>query len=139
MSDLIPRGWLTYNGAPWPTDMFGAALLEFHAAAGATIGETPMIRDPELRMRLIREESGELSDAIDGAYLGTGTFEAAVKELCDLLYVTFGTAIAWGIDITPFFERVHASNMTKVPFTKREDGKVLKSENYVPASFEGLL
>ena len=141
-----PDGWLYWSdnmGAQPTTRYFEMDVLEFHEAAGSTVGETPGFRDVELRLRLIAEEFYELVASCgkveDYWTSEPPVFEAALKELCDLLYVAFGTAVAWGVDITPFFERVHESNMTKTPFTKREDGKALKGPNYQPPSFDGLL
>lgn len=59
------------------------------------------------------------------------------KELADLLYVVYGFACKVGIPIDEVFAKVHQSNMTKLgpdgnPIF-REDGKILKSENYKPA------
>lgn len=153
MNDANPPGWLYWSeelGAQPTAYNFEDDVLEFHEAAGSTVGKTPGFRDVELRMNLIREEVEELERACrEPAYvrhvvsLWNATdepdFTDALKELCDLLYVTFGTAVAWGVDIAPFFERVHQSNMTKTPFTKREDGKALKGPNYQPPSFDGLL
>lgn len=36
-----------------------------------------------------------------------------LKELADLLYVVYGTAVAFGLPIDAMFDEVHASNMTK--------------------------
>ena len=61
------------------------------------------------------------------------------KELADLLYVVYGTADCFGIDIDRVFAEVHRSNMSKLvdgkPL-KREDGKVLKGPNYTPPNLE---
>lgn len=60
--------------------------------------------------------------------------ERLAKELSDLLYVVYGTAIAYGIDLDKSFELVHDSNMSKLGDdgrpVRREDGKVLKGPNY---------
>jgi predicted HAD superfamily Cof-like phosphohydrolase len=48
-------------------------LIEFHRMAGATIGESPAVRDADLRARLILEEALEtvvalkMAEAMDGA------------------------------------------------------------------------
>ena len=56
------------------------------------------------------------------------------KELADLVYVAYGTAIALGIDLDKAVTLVHESNMSKLgPDGKpilRDDGKVLKGPNY---------
>ncbi len=100
---------------------------EFHRAFNLTVGETPAIRDPELRIRLLEEEVAEFAEASrDGDLVG------AIKELCDICYVAFGAAVTMGIDIEPFFELVQESNMSKVGGKLREDGKMLKGPNYRP-------
>jgi predicted HAD superfamily Cof-like phosphohydrolase len=55
------------------------------------------------------------------------------KELADLLYVVYGTAVSLGIDMEPVFKEVHRSNMSKVGGYKREDGKWVKPPTYSPA------
>lgn len=89
----------------------------------------------DLRDRLIEEEVDEFQDAKTPADL--------LKELCDLLYVTYGFAITFGLDIDTAFERVHQSNLSKLgedgkPIF-REDGKVMKGPNYKPPVLEDLV
>ncbi|MEC4681184.1 MAG: hypothetical protein VST67_10880, partial [Nitrospirota bacterium] len=64
---------------------------------------------------------------------------AMAKELADLLYVVYGTAVSLGIDLEPVFKEVHRSNMSKVGGYKREDGKWVKPPTYSPASLEDIL
>ena len=83
----------------------------------------------KLRTDLIDEEVKELWDACDARDL----VEIA-DALTDILYVTYGMAHALGIPIDECFAEVQASNMSKLgedgkPIY-REDGKVLKGENY---------
>lgn len=57
-----------------------------------------------------------------------------LKELADLVYVTYGYANVRGWNLDEAVRRVHASNMSKLgddgkPIY-REDGKVLKGPNY---------
>ena len=79
-----------------------------------------------LRWLLLKEEYNEVRDA-DGP-------QELLKELADLVYVTYGYAATYGWDLDEAFRRVHASNMSKLgprgkPL-KRPDGKVLKGSNY---------
>lgn len=87
----------------------------------------------QLRIKLMQEELKEVIDAWDDE-LHDGYEEAVVKELCDLLYVTYGTLIFLGVDADEAFKRVHASNMSKLDNSgnpiRRADGKVLKGPNY---------
>lgn len=54
------------------------------------------------------------------------------KELADLRYVTEGCAVTFGLPLDEAYAAVHASNMSKGG-ERREDGKVLKGPDYVPA------
>lgn len=54
----------------------------------------------------------------------------AIDALCDLLYVTYGAAVAMGVDLEPFFEEVQRANMEKAGGPKREDGKQLKPHDW---------
>lgn len=99
----------------------------------------------EFRQKLIAEEFVELMDEYkslatavynrSGKVNVTKVKEKYLKELCDLIYVLVGTAVTFGWDLDEAFKRVHESNMSKLgPDGKplrREDGKVIKSENYV--------
>ncbi|MGH7256101.1 MAG: MazG nucleotide pyrophosphohydrolase domain-containing protein, partial [Nitrospirales bacterium] len=87
-----------------------------------------------LRVNLIREEFEELQQA-----LAQGDTVALAKELADLLYVVYGTAVSCGIDMEPIFREVHRSNMSKVGGHKRPDGKWVKPPTYSPANVSPLL
>lgn len=79
-----------------------------------------------LRAELVREEAFELIEA-----LKTGTEKEVRKELCDLLYVTFGTAAVYDFNVDRDFNLVHKNNMLKFEGGKmREDGKWLKPDNH---------
>lgn len=111
-----------------------AAVREFHETFGQHVAESAGMQPFEvelLRLRLIKEEYHEVVDAMSNRGI-----EDVAKELADLLYVVFGTAVSYGIPMDEVFREVHASNMSKVgPDGKpiyREDGKVLKG----PAYFE---
>jgi phosphoribosyl-ATP pyrophosphohydrolase len=96
-------------------------ITEFHEKFGHIIGTSPQIRRPELRAKLIREEAKETIDAIEADDL-----VGAVDGICDLLYVAIGTAIEFGLDIEPFFDEVHRTNMSKEGGGKDALGKTLK-------------
>lgn len=95
----------------------------------------------QLREDLIWEEFQELREEFyPGSTPTDGTNKKQIaKELADVLYVVYGTADAFGIDIDRVFAEVHRSNMSKLvdgkPL-KREDGKVLKGPNYTPPNLE---
>ena len=83
----------------------------------------------ELRLDLIQEEFEELQEAIDNKDM----VEIA-DALTDLLYVVYGAGHAFGMDLDECFLEVHESNMSKLGpdgrAIRREDGKVMKSENF---------
>ncbi len=91
-------------------------------------------RTKALRVRLIQEEFEELKEAME-----RGNLPAVAKEMADLLYVVYGTAVSYGIDMGPVFREVHRSNMSKVGGYKREDGKWVKPATYSPAQIEPIL
>jgi len=112
-------------------------VAEFHRIFGIMIGDRPAIPDQAtrtLRVRLIQEEFHELQEA-----LAREDVTAAAKELADLLYVVYGTAVSCGIDMEPVFREVHRSNMTKVGGYKRADGKWVKPSTYSPADLRTIL
>ena len=87
-----------------------------------------------LRLMLVKEEYAELLSATDE--------ENLIKELADLVYVTYGYASTFGWNLDEAVRRVHASNMSKLDEDGqpifREDGKVLKGPNYKEPYLEDL-
>jgi predicted HAD superfamily Cof-like phosphohydrolase len=82
----------------------------------------------------MQEEFDELKEALAAEDL----FSIA-KEMADLLYVVYGTAVSYGIDMDPVFREVHRSNMSKIGGYKREDGKWVKPATYSPACIEPIV
>ena len=112
-------------------------VAEFHQVFDIVIGPSPSIPDAAtcaLRVNLMQEEFDELRAA-----LAQRDVEAVAKELADLLYVVYGTAVSCGIDMAPVFREVHRSNMSKVGGHKRVDGKWIKPPGYAPARLQPLL
>ncbi len=112
-------------------------VQEFHEQFDIHVATTPSIPDDAtrtLRNRLIQEEFEEFQEAMQNKDI-----PAMAKELADLLYVVYGTAVSLGIDMDPVFKEVHRSNMSKVGGHKREDGKWVKPPTYSPASLEAIL
>jgi predicted HAD superfamily Cof-like phosphohydrolase len=110
---------------------------EFHRTFDIVVGRAPSVPDEStrsLRVRLIQEEFDELKEALE-----QGTLAGIAKELADLLYVVYGTAVSCGIDMEPVFREVHRSNMTKIGGHKRPDGKWLKPAHYSPAALDPIL
>ncbi len=83
----------------------------------------------DLRYNLIKEELDELKQAMESKDL----LEVA-DALTDILYVTYGAGIAFGIDLDKCFEEVQNSNMSKLGEDGKpiynEAGKVMKGPNY---------
>ena len=102
-------------------DITPQSMVErFHQLFDIAVQQEPGLIDERtrvLRERLIQEEFDELKQAMAQEEL-----PAIAKELADLLYVVYGTAVSYGIDMAPVFREVHRSNMSKVGGYKREDG-----------------
>lgn len=90
-----------------------------------------------LRIRLIKEEHEEVREELVKFIANPvdGDRPALAKELADLVYVIYGTAVALDIDLDEALARVHESNLSKRfpdgTFHARKDGKILKGPNYV--------
>ena len=82
-----------------------------------------------LRYNLIKEELDELKKAMDNK-----DFLEVADALTDILYVTYGAGIAFGINLDKCFDQVQKSNMSKLgddgkPIYNKA-GKVMKGPNY---------
>jgi predicted HAD superfamily Cof-like phosphohydrolase len=119
-------------------DLDPQSMVErFHRLFDVLVQRTPSQVDERtrvLRERLIHEEFEELKEA-----MGKHDLAAVAKELADLLYVVYGTAVSYGIEMAPVFREVHRSNMSKIGGYKREDGKWVKPPTYSPAAIEPIL
>lgn len=105
---------------------FFAAVQDFHLKFGAVSDWKDFNQKTwDLRRDLVVEEAREFAEAMD-----SGDVTAAIKEACDVLYVTFGFFVSLGIRPDTFFREVQYANMSKVDENGnpilREDGKVLK-------------
>jgi len=61
-----------------------------------------------LRLHLIVEEAAELAEALQA-----GDEIKMIDALADLLYVTIGTGVTFGVDLNRAFKEVQQSNMSK--------------------------
>ena len=111
-----------------------ADVEDFHRALDIPIGSTAEIRRAELRAQLIEEEAAETCAAIRRDDL-----VEAIDGLCDLLCVTYGAAVEFGINLAPFWDEVHRTNMAKRGGPMREDGKRLKPDGWTPPDIAGIL
>ena len=114
---------------------------DFMEAFGQTVEPEPIIPDDtivDLRVDLIAEEFLELREAV-----ANEDIVEIADALTDLLYVVYGAGHAFGIDLDECFLEVHASNMSKLDDDGqpiyREDGKVLKSDNYFKPNLASVL
>ena len=89
----------------------------------------------DLRWALLKEEFSEVRDAETPVDL--------LKELADLVYVTYGYAATYGWNLDEAVRRVHKSNMSKLGVDgrplKRPDGKVLTGPNYKKPNLSDLV
>ena len=109
-------------------------VREFHIEMDLWYKELPWMLNIEAKKRrlaLIAEELAELKSAL----LVNDMIET-VDAIADLLYVVIGTAVELGVDIEPFFDEVHASNLSKGGGHKRNDGKWVKPETYTPPNLK---
>ncbi|GLY81594.1 hypothetical protein [Actinoallomurus iriomotensis] len=117
-------------------------VAAFHAAFGLPRNDTPTVDVPAevaaLRVRLLAEEVEEFAAATDDRDI-VGIADA----LADVVYVAYGAAVTYGIDLDAVLAEVHRSNMTKLDadgrVLLREDGKVMKSGRYTPPDVAGVL
>lgn len=87
-----------------------------------------------LRTRLILSEAMETCEA-----LWDGDLPKVIDGLNDLNYVSYGTGVAIGVDLRPFWHEVHRSNMQKDPDVQDVHGKVIKPAGFIPPDIEGIL
>jgi predicted HAD superfamily Cof-like phosphohydrolase len=120
----------------------GRQVGEFHRAYGLPVRDVPTGdvggEQVALRLSLIQEEVSELAAAAEADDL-VGVADA----LADIVYVAYGTAHVYGIDLDVVLDEVHASNMTKLGAdgrpVRRSDGKILKGPDYRPPDIAAAL
>lgn len=117
-------------------------VLEFHEAFGLPIRTKPTIpisaSEVDLRVRLIEEETSEFTEAAIAQRL----IDIA-DALADIVYVTYGTALHYGINLDAALQEIHRANMSKLDLEGqalvRSDGKVLKGDTYEPPRLAAVL
>ena len=124
-------------------DLLGQAIT-FRRVMSQPVGR---FREAELNVQvdLILEELEEFLEAYRVAVHTPEDEQSrihALKELSDLIYVSFQFAAAAGWSLDEALDRVHQSNMSKLvdgkPL-KRADGKVLKGPAYEPPYLDDLI
>ena len=97
--------------------------------------EFPNDKITKLRYDLIKEELGELREALEKKDI-----KEVADALTDILYVTYGAGHAFGINLDKCFEEVQNSNMSKLGKDGKpiynEKGKVMKGPNYFKPDLE---
>lgn len=112
-----------------------AQVLDFHEAFDLPREPVPtaQVGDvlAQLRVRLLREEVDEFADATERRDVVD-----IADALADIVYVAYGSAVTYGIDLDAVIREVHRANMSKLDLNgrpvMREDGKVMKSSRYTP-------
>ena len=119
-----------------------ASLLEFNNAFEIPKLENPGIGSEELielRIKLLQEEVAEYAEAARG-----GDLVEVLDALADIAYILAGTVINHGMQhvFDDAFAEVHRSNMAKLvdgKVLRREDGKVMKPENWLPPNLSQFI
>lgn len=106
-------------------------LAEFHEHPNALSEGT---NTQALRRTLHEEEHAELMAELDLAAQGEANLVQIAREIADVLYVTYGTAWAFGIDADAALCEVHRAAMDKMAAgVRRADGKIMKPPGFIPS------
>jgi len=105
---------------------------EFHQKLQVGVGKEPRLIDKDTalnRYKMMREEVEEYLEGVQD-----GDLPNIAKELCDILYTTYGTIVEHGLQdkIEEIFKEVHHSNMTK----DYDPIKAIKGSAYKGADIE---
>lgn len=123
------------NGWPTRVGLFNKWLLikeEFEELSAAVGLEVPTIEASEASIeRLLVSSQDYPSDAIDEV--------ETVDAICDLLYVIMNLCEELHLNIQPFFDEVHRSNMTKTPAVLSPNKKIMKGPDWQPPAIKLLL
>jgi len=120
-------------------------LAEFHEAINGSNPKKPLIPGKEivlLRKTLITEEYKEVLEVLELIIESDNKEQYLAKlmhELADLLYVTYGTFVDFGVNADQVFTEIHRVNMLKLSGPKRADGKQLKPEGWQPADIQTII
>ncbi|WP_433293216.1 MazG nucleotide pyrophosphohydrolase domain-containing protein [Actinoplanes sp. CA-030573] len=121
-------------------------VREFHEVFGLAHADRPASIPAELavvRQRLLDEEVAEVVEASAAVQQDPSPERLAslARELADVVYVAYGTAISHGIDLDAVIAEVHRANMSKLGDDGRpvvRDGKVQKGPNFRPPDLASL-
>lgn len=114
---------------------------QFHLKYGVPVLRTPVIpgeKRAKLRIDLIEEELREFKEAS-----AEKDIVAIADALGDLLYVVYGAALEYGLDMKPIFDEIHRSNLSKLGADGKpmhaENGKIIKGPNYTPPDLKSVV
>ena len=85
------------------------------------------------------EEERDKLEAMSDQDLVLYWWAEVIDAMCDIIVVVHNTSNAMGIDLEPFFDEVHQTNMAKADGPVREDGKKLKPEGWRPPQIREIL
>jgi predicted HAD superfamily Cof-like phosphohydrolase len=120
-----------------------SSVAAFHAAFGLPRRTTPNVAEVshelvQLRVALLEEEVDEFRQAT-----GQCDLVGVADALADIVYVAYGAAVTFGIDLDAVIAEVHRANMSKLDEhgrpVLRADGKVCKSSRYRPPDVAAVL
>jgi predicted HAD superfamily Cof-like phosphohydrolase len=119
-------------GVNWYRD-----VKNFHEKFDLYCGKEPHIpieSEKNFRISLIKEEIQETLKA-----LSEDNLVEIADGIADSIYVLLGCAIAYGINVHPVWKEVQKSNMSKEMGHKREDGKVIKTDKFIPPNIKRVI
>jgi predicted HAD superfamily Cof-like phosphohydrolase len=121
----------------WGLEDAIAAVKAFHVKFGVIVADVPEFPNEtvvDLRKRLVEEEFMELWDAV-----AARNMVAVADGIADLIYVSIGMALSFGIPLAEVWTEVQRTNMLKVGGATRADGKILKPIGWQPPDIQGIL
>lgn len=118
-------------------------LWEFHETYNAARSRVPALPPEEHELRTLRKRllEEEFHEYLEGE--ANNDLREIADALGDIIYIAYGTAVAYGLPMKEIFDEIHRSNMSKLgedgkPIY-REDGKVLKGPNYTPPDIASII
>lgn len=112
-------------------------LAQFHNAFSQW-DDQERVSDKDARCGLHEEENEELVRA-----LASGDRVAIARELADVVYVAYGTALVFDIPLDEVLAEVHRANMSKANHSgvlELDDcGKVIKSDRFKAPDIASVL
>lgn len=113
---------------PEPRSEAARLIAEFHGHPNAEHAD-----NDQLRLTLHEEEHAELVTELQYVIDGQPNRWQIARELADVVYVAYGTALAHGIDLDAALVEIHRAAMDKMDANvRRADGKVIKHPGFFP-------